>query len=323
MLSYLFRRALQGVAIVWMVVTLTFILVHAAPGEPFAEILEDRRATVEMRTLLRERYGLDLPVGQQYLRYLTRAASGDLGISLAQQRPVREILGEALPRTLLLMGAALTLGFALGIALGAVQAAKRGSIADRVATRITVTLSAVPDFWLALGLMLVFAVRLRWLPSAGMHDDAVYRYLSPGQRALDLLSHLTLPVASLALIFTAVVSRYQRAALIEVLPDDFVRTARAKGLSERAILFRHALRNAILPILTLVGLSIPSLVGGSVFIETIFSWPGMGKATVDALGQRDYPVVIGAALVASTVVVLSSIIADLLYAASDPRLRRA
>ncbi len=323
MLSFLLKRVAQGVAIVWVVVTLTFVLVHVAPGDPFADILGDRRSTPAMQERLRARYGLDRPIWEQYARYVAGAARGDLGESLAQQRPVRSILGEALPRTLLLMSGALVIGFALGAALGALQASRRETLFDRVATRLTVIFSAVPDFWLALGLMLLFAVQWRLLPSSGMHDDALYPYMTPLERLVDLLKHLLLPVSSLALIFTSVVARHQRASLLEVLPDDFVRTARAKGASERTILFRHALRNAILPIITLIGLAIPSLVGGAVFIETIFAWPGMGKATVDALGQRDYPVVVGASLLASTVVVLSSIVADLLYAASDPRMRRA
>lgn len=323
MLSFLLKRIVQGVAIVWVVVTLTFLLVHLAPGEPFADILADHRSTPAMRERLRLRYGLDRPLGEQYVRYVAGAARGDLGESLSQRRPVTAILGEALPRTLLLMGGALILGFALGVSLGAVQASRRDTAFDRIATRLTVMLSAVPDFWLALGLMLLFAVQWRLLPSSGMHDDALYAYLTPTERLVDLLKHLVLPVSSLALIFTSIVARHQRASLLEVLPDDFVRTARAKGATERTILFRHALRNAILPIITLIGLAIPSLVGGAVFIETIFAWPGMGKATVDALGQRDYPVVVGATLLASTVVVLSSIVADVLYAASDPRMRRA
>lgn len=323
MLSFLLRRAVQGVAIVWMVVTLTFVLVHVAPGEPFGEILGDPRATPAMRATLRARYCLDCPLVEQYARYIAGVARGDLGESLSQQRPVQDILMEALPRTALLMSAALFLGFALGVVVGAMQASRRDTWGDRLITRLTVILSAVPDFWLALGLMLLFAVRLRWLPSSGMHDDAMYPYMSSGERAWDLLTHLVLPVTSLAMIFAAVIARHQRAALLEVLPDDFVRTARAKGVSERTILFRHALRNAILPIVTLVGLAIPALVGGSVFIETIFAWPGMGKATVDALSQRDYPVVMGGVLLASAVVVAASVVADLLYAASDPRMRRA
>lgn len=321
MFSFLLRRLLGGLAIIFMVVTLTFALVHAAPGEPFAGALDDRRTTPASRAALRERYGLDRPLPEQYLRFLAGVARGELGVSLSQERPVRDILAEALPRTLLLMGCALAVGFALGIGVGAAQATREGSLLDRLATRVTVVLTAIPDFWLALGLMLVFAVRLRWLPSAGMTTEGMHDYMTPAAQVADVARHLVLPVAALGLILTGVVARHQRAALLEVIPDDFVRTARAKGVPERAVLGRHALRNALLPVITLLGLALPALVGGSVFVETIFAWPGMGKVAVDALSQRDYPVVLGTALVASVVVVLSSVLADLLYAASDPRTR--
>lgn len=322
MIAFLFRRLLQGVAILFVVATVTFALIHAAPGEPFAAQLEDVRFTQEMRATLRAQYGLDDPIATQYVRFLGQVASADLGASLAQRIPVRTIVGKALPHTVLLMSAALLAGFALGVVTGAWQASRAGTRVDRVAGRLSVALSALPDFWLALALLLVFAIRLRWFPVSGMVDQTMHEYLSPAGKLRDILWHLALPATTLALIIAAVVARHQRQALLDVLPDDYVRSARAKGLSERRVIMRHALRNALLPIITLLGLALPALVGGSVFVEYIFSWPGMGRVAIDALAQRDYPVVLGTTIVGSLLVVVGSLVADVLSAAVDPRLRR-
>ena len=213
MISFLVRRLLQGVAILFIVATITFALVHAAPGEPFAGQLDDPRTPAATREALRRRYGLDQPLGTQYGRYLGRLVRGDLDTSLAQRRPVRAILAEALPRTLLLMGTALAAGFTLGIALGALQAARPGSRLDRVCSRLTVAVAALPDFWLALALLFVFAVRLRWFPVGGMVDETTHAYLARGGRLRDVAWHLVLPATTMALIFAAVVARHQRQAL--------------------------------------------------------------------------------------------------------------
>lgn len=321
MTTFLLRRLLQGVAIIVTVATITFVLIHAAPGEPFAGQLDDTRTSPALRDRLRRQYGLDQPLPVQYARYLGRLARGDLDISLAQRRPVRAILAEAVPRTLLLMGTALIAGFALGIAVGAAQAARAGSAFDRLCSRLTVAVAALPDFWLALAFVLVFALRLRWFPVSGMVDETVHEYLSPAGRARDIAWHLALPMATMATIFGAVVARHQRQALLDVLPDDFVRSARAKGVGERAIVLRHALRNALRPTITLLGLALPALLGGAIFVEFIFAWPGMGRVAVEALAARDYPVVLGSTIVGSALVVVGSIVADLLAALADPRLR--
>lgn len=321
MTTFLLRRLLQGVAIIFTVATITFALIHAAPGEPFAGHLDDTRASPAAREALRRRYGLDQPLATQYVRYMARLARGDLDTSLAQRRPVRAILAEAVPRTLLLMGTALVAGFALGIVLGAAQAARAGSRFDRLASRVTVGVAALPDFWLALAFVLLFAWRLRWFPVSGMVDETVHEFMTPAGRLRDVAWHLALPVATMACIFAAVVARHQRQALLDVLPDDFVRAARAKGVGERTIVMRHALRNALRPTITLLGLALPALLGGAIFVEFIFAWPGMGRVAVEALAARDYPVVLGATLVASALVVAGSIVADLLAALVDPRLR--
>ena len=322
MIPFLFRRLLQGLAILFMVATVTFALIHAAPGEPFAAQLEDARFTPEMSATLRRQYGLDAPLTTQYARFLTQLVRGDLGNSLSQHRPVREILAQALPRTLVLMSAALAAGFALGVVTGAAQAASAGTRLDRVAGRISVALSALPDFWLALALMLVFAMRLRWFPVSGMFDQTMHEYMSPMGKLRDVAWHLVLPATTLALIIGAVVARHQRQALVDILPEDFVRSARAKGVRERTVVMRHALRNALLPTITLLGLALPALVGGAVIIENIFGWPGMGRVALDAIAARDYPVVLGTTMVGSLLVVLGSLFADLLSAVVDPRLRR-
>lgn len=322
MIPFLFRRLLQGLAILFMVATVTFALIHAAPGEPFAAQLEDARFTPEMSATLRRQYGLDAPLTTQYARFLTQLVRGDLGNSLSQHQPVRAILAQALPRTLVLMSAALAAGFALGVVTGAAQAARAGTRLDRVASRISVALSALPDFWLALALMLVFAMRLRWFPVSGMFDQTMHEYMSPMGKLRDVAWHLVLPATTLALIIGAVVARHQRQALVDILPEDFVRSARAKGVRERTVVMRHALRNALLPTITLLGLALPALVGGAVIIENIFGWPGMGRVALDAIAARDYPVVLGTTMVGSLLVVLGSLFADLLSAVVDPRLRR-
>jgi peptide/nickel transport system permease protein len=322
MVAFLVRRLLQGVAIIFTVATLTFVLIHAAPGEPMAGQLDDVRMPDDARAELRRQLGLDQPLPTQYVLYMARVARGDLGQSLADRRPVVQLLAETLPRTLLLMSVTLVAGFSLGVLVGALQAMHAGSWGDRIASRLTVALTAIPDFWLGLVLLLVFAWRLRWFPVSGMVDEVRHDYLSPLGRLRDVLRHLALPVATISLIMAAAVARYQRQALLDVLPEDFVRSARAKGIRERSIVLHHALRNALLPTITLLGISLPALVGGSVFVEVIFSWPGMGRAAFDALEARDYPVVLGATLMTSVVVVIGSLAADLLSAAVDPRLRR-
>ena len=324
MASFLLRRLVQGLAIVFAVATLTFVLIHAAPGEPFVTMLDDPRMTPEIRAAWRAQYGLDLPLPTQYVRFLTNTARGDLGTSFTYQRPVFDVLAAAVPPTLLLMSVALVLSFAGGIALGALQAAHPGGWFDRLTGTATVVVAAVPDFWLAIAALFLFAVRWHLgVPSGGMIDPAMHRFYSPARRVLDVLHHLMLPALTLTLVVGAAVARYQRSALLEALPDDYVRTARAKGVPRSGVVYRHALRNALLPTVTLFGLGFPALLGGAVFVETVFSWPGMGGLTVGAVGNHDYPLVLAATIVGSIMVVVGGLVADVLYAAVDPRLRRA
>jgi len=323
MLALVVRRTLAAAVIVFLVATLSFALVHAAPGEPFAAMREDPRISAELADRMRAQYGLDRPLGEQYVRYMARLVRGDLGESFLQRRPVRAALADALPNTLLLMTTALVIAVALGVTLGVLQAYRRGSRFDSVAGSISLALASIPEYLLAIALLSVFAYHVPLFPTAGMRDLVLWRFYSPLQRLADLARHMVLPATTLVLIMGAVIARYQRAALLDVLPDDFVRTAKAKGVSPQRVLFVHALRNALLPTITLIGLVFPALVGGAVFVETVFSWPGMGRTIVEALTARDYPLVIGSVVVGSIFVVVGGLVADIAAAAADPRARAA
>lgn len=321
MLRFLIRRGIQGLAIVAIVATLSFALIHLAPGDPFSALADDARVSLEVRQRWLAAYGFDRPLPEQYARYLLHLVRGDLGFSITFQRPVSEVLASALPNTLLLMGTALVASLAVGITLGVIQARREGRAADRVIGASTVAIGSLPDFWLAIVLMLLLAYWIPIFPVAGMIDVVSHDYLTLAGRVRDRLVHLVLPVATLVLLSTASIARYQRAALLDVLHEEWMRTARAKGLSERAAVLRHALRNALAPVITLVGLAFPSLLGGAVFVESVYAWPGMGSLAVHAVSTRDYSLVMAIAIVGSVLVVLGNILADVLHAAADPRLR--
>ena len=321
--QYIARRLAQGLAVIAIVVTATFVLIRLAPGDPFAGTLDSPSVSAETRALWSARYGFDEPVPVQFVRYVGLVARGDFGYSTSQRRPVGDVLADALPNTLVLMGVALLASFVLGIAIGVMQAVRRGTPRDRLLGGVTLFFYSMPDFWLALMMMLTFAYWIPLFPVTGMVDAVMYPYWPLWRQLLDRLHHLVLPSLTLTLLTAAVIARYQRAAMLDVVHDDFVRTARAKGLAERAIIRRHALRNALLPVITLLGLAFPALLGGAVFVERIFSWPGMGLLTFTAITTRDYHLVSATVIVGSAMVVVGSMLADLLYAAADPRLRRA
>jgi peptide/nickel transport system permease protein len=319
MAIFFLKRLTQALFIVWLTTTLTFFLIHAAPGEPFAGLLDDPRATPEMQAAWRERYGLDRPLAEQYQQFFSSIVSGEFGNSFTYQRPVIDVLGDAVPRTLLLMGTALVLGFAAGIALGTLQGSRSGGWFDRLTGGAAVLVASLPDFWLAMLALLLFAGT--WFPAQGFISPTLGLNAPFVTRAFDVLSHLVLPAGTLALLIAATVSRYQRASLMEVLPNPWVRTARAKGVGERAVMFHHALRNALLPVITFGGLAVPALLGGAVFVEATFAWPGMGSLAVQAVGDRDYPLVLAIVILSSAIVVLGATAADLAHAAADPRQR--
>ena len=319
MAAWLARRLGAALAILWTVATLTFVAVHAAPGDPFLPTAE-RPADPAVVATLRRQFGLDRPLPEQYVRYLGALATGDLGVSFSQRRPVAAAIADALPHTLLLAAAALLLDYALGIAIGLIQAATAGRRLDDALTVTTLMVASLPAFWVALVLLLVFGEWLRWLPVAGAYDPALYDALPLAGRIADRLRHLALPAATLGILGAAATARYQRAAMLEVVRQDFIRTARAKGLAEGAVTL-HALRNAILPTITLLGLALPMLLSGAVLVETVFAWPGMGRLAVEAIQRRDYPVVTGAAILAALAVVAGNLLADVLTRLADPRTR--
>ncbi|HUR91073.1 MAG TPA: ABC transporter permease [Gemmatimonadaceae bacterium] len=323
MIGFLLRRAANTLVVVAAVATLVFGLIHAAPGDPFAGSLDNPNVTEEVRARWRAAYGLDQPLPIQYGRYLGRLARGDLGWSFSRQQPVSAVIASSIPRTLLLVGLAITLAFAAGVGLALAQARRRGTLFDRVASGTSLVLLSIPDFWLGLLLLLLFSYWLPIFPVGGITDAVEYRHLDATGRLLDRLHHLALPLLTLVLAAAASVARYQRAALLEVLPRDYIRSARAKGVDERDVVARHALRNALMPSITLLGTSLPALVSGVVFVEKVFSWPGMGLVAVDAVASRDYPLVLAVVIVGTIVVAVGSLLADLLYLAADPKLRDA
>jgi peptide/nickel transport system permease protein len=320
-LRYLARRLGQAAVIVAIVATITFALIHLAPGDPFSAVMDNPNVSERVRATLRAQYGLDRPLPEQFARYVNQLGHGELGWSFSHDRSVREVLATALPNTLLLMGIALVGSFGLGILIALIQVARRGSATDRALSAISLFFFSMPDFWLAILALLAFTYWVPLFPVGGAVDPVMHEYMGFGARIVDRLWHLALPALTLTVLAAPTVARYQRAALLDVLPADYIRTARLKGLNERDILRRHALRNALLPIISLVGLSFPALLTGAFFIEKIFAWPGMGLAVVNAIGTRDYPLVVGGVILGSIMVTLGSILADLLYAWADPRLR--
>jgi len=320
--TYLVRRVVLALVTTAAAVALTFALVHLAPGEPFVAGAEERFVPPETVARLRERFGLDRPLGAQFVRYVANVARGDLGESFTRRRPVAAVLGEALPNTLLLGGVALLLSFALGLGLGIAQATRSGSWADAALSTLALALASVPAFWLGLMLLLVFGEWLHWLPVAGMTDVVAGPAPGLAHRVLDVARHLVLPALTLALVNAAAVARFHRAAMLEALGADFVRAARARGLGEARILLAHAFRAALAPAITLAGLSVPALLTGAVLVESVFGWPGMGRVAYEAIFARDYNVITGVAVVTGVLVALGNLLADLGVAAADPRVRR-
>jgi peptide/nickel transport system permease protein len=319
--GWLFSRLLQAAATLAAAIVVLFFLMRLAPGDPLAQLAGERQMSLQEVEVLRARYGLDQPLTSQFSAFVRGVIRGDLGTSISQRRPVTRILAERLPATLLLGGTVLVLNFTIGIWLGVLQARRKGSRADRWLSTLSLTGYATPSFWLGLILVWLVAVRWHWFPAGGMVDP-----LRSGEsglpRMLDVAHHLVLPVLTLTIVSMAVTMRHQRTAMLEVLGADFVRTARAKGLDEGPVIWRHAWRNALFPIITLFGLWLPVLVTGSVFVEGVFAWPGLGSLSQEAISARDYPLLMGTALLVSFTVVLGNILADLAYFYLDPRVRR-
>ncbi|HUH11719.1 MAG TPA: ABC transporter permease [Longimicrobiales bacterium] len=325
MLSYIGRRLLGAIPLLIGIATLIFFVLNLAPGDPAARFFNPN-VPPEVIEQLRRNFGLDQPLHIRYVRWLTAFVQGDLGYSFAQSRPVSEVVGEVLPNTLVLAGTALVLVFILGVAAGVLQAVRQHSWVDRTLSVLALFFYSMPSFWLGLMLMLLFSLKAHeWglpfaLPATGM-TSVDYDFMSPGEKVADRLSHLALPAITLTLVLAAGVARYTRGQMLEVIRQDYMRTARAKGLPARTVVLKHGLRNSLIPVITLLGLYVPLLFSGTVFVETIFSWPGMGRVIVDAILQRDYPVVMATSFIFAAMVVVGNLIADVLYAVADPRIR--
>lgn len=319
MLRRLFRRALVGLAIIAGVVTFTFFLLRAAPGDPVEQLLGPA-ASAEQIELQRHLLGFDRPLPLQYLAWTGRFLTGDWGRSIANGQPVTAMLAKAWPATALLVVLSLTATYILGIVVGAAQAGTRRRGLDTALSVTTVTLFAMPGYWLGLMLVMLFTYWLGVLPAfgaVGLDAD----FLSGWERLLDRFRHLALPLITLTAIGVGGVARYVRGAMLDVRRAPFVTVAHARGLSPLRINLRHVLGNALIPVVTLLGLSLPAVFSGTVFVESIFAWPGVGRILVEAVRARDYPVVMAATVVSAILVVLGNLIADVLATWVDPRLR--
>ncbi|MFS2014140.1 ABC transporter permease [Azospirillum sp. CT11-132] len=313
-------RLVKAAAILIAIVVMNFFLVHAAPGDPAMVMAGEAGAADEkFVTQLREQFGLDRPLYEQLGTYVGKIVQGDLGFSYRQQRPVWDILAERLPATLVLTLTAFLLALALGVALGTLAAITVGTWADSAITIVALLAYATPIYWIGLMLSLFFSIQLGWLPAFG------YETIGAGYTGLahvaDVAVHLILPVITLALFYMASYARLTRASMLEVRSLDFVKTAKAKGLTQSRIVTRHVLRNAILPVITVAGIQAGQLVGGSILIETVFAWPGIGRLAFEAVLQRDYQVLLGIFLVTSIMVILFNILTDILYGLVDPRIQ--
>lgn len=310
--------AVKFVAVVLVIATFNFILVHAAPGDP-AQVIAGQSGASDEKLLeqLRAEYGLDKPYPVQLATYLGRVLTLDLGYSYRQQRTVSSLILDRLPATLLLTATAFILALFSGIVLGTLAGVRAGRWSDTLLTILSLLLYATPVFWLGLMLVLLFSVQLDWLPAFGYATIGVPQ--TALQRMVDIGTHMVLPVVSLAAVYLAIYTRLMRSSVLDVTHQDFIKTAKAKGLKQGAIIIRHILRNAMLPIVTVAGMQAGALVGGAVVIETVFAWPGLGRLIYDALLQRDYPVLLGVFLVMSVIVIALNLLTDAIYRMIDPR----
>lgn len=321
MIRYIIKRLLQSIPLLLGIATITFFIVHAAPGDPMDMYLEaraEREMDPQLIELLRRRFGLDQPLHVQYVRWLRNVLQGDLGESFRYRRPVRTLIAERVPYTLQLTVLAILFDALFGISLGILSAVRQYSRLDKTITLGSLVVYSIPGFWLALMLVLVFSVNLGWFPTSQTRS-LDYELLSSGEKVLDRLWHLVLPVFVLGVGSAAGTARYMRGRLLEVLSEEYVLAARARGLKERTVIVTHALRNALIPVITLYGLALPFLLGGAVLIERVFAWPGMGLLAVEAIGARDYPVILATSMTAAVLVVLGNLLADVTYAIVDPR----
>ncbi|MCE5208752.1 MAG: ABC transporter permease [Chloroflexi bacterium] len=322
MKSYFFRRLLLTIPLLIFISLFSFMIMHISPGDPLAMYMnpEKRGMTPEQMEQLRHQLGLDRPVAVQYFYWLKNTLQGNWGYSLKTKAPVLQEILSRLPNTLLLGAASLLLTLLIGIPLGVLSAIKHYSFIDYLTTVISFIGISMPGFWFALLLIFIFSYHFNWLPSVGM--QTIGFEMSGTEKTLDILKHMILPVLTLSIVEIGYWARYQRSTLLEVMNQDYVRLARAKGVTEKNVIWKHAFRNALLPMITLLGLTLPELVNGSYIVESIFGWPGLGRLGVNSILQRDYPIVMGVTMLSALLVVGGNILADLLYALFDPRIRQ-
>ncbi|SIS94183.1 ABC transporter permease [Paracoccus saliphilus] len=320
MTRFILGRLVKSVFILLAILILNFFLIHAAPGDPAAVMAGEAGAADEKFLAdLRTKFGLDQPLYVQLWIYLKGAVQLDLGFSFRQQMPVADLIWDRLPATLLLTGAAFVLSLVMGVIAGVAASARQGTWGDTVISTLALLFYATPLFWVALMAVVVFSVWLGWLPGFGF--ETIGAGYTGFARALDIGKHLILPATTLGLFFMAIYTRMTRASMLEVSRLDFVKTARAKGLSRGVIQRRHVLRNALLPVITLAGLQAGQVFGGAVLTETVFAWPGIGRLMFEAINQRDYNVILGVFFVSAAMVLLFNLITDVIYVFVDPRIR--
>lgn len=303
MYQYIVRRLLLTVPVIIGVSIIVFSIIRLLPGDP-ARALAGVQATPEYIEQVRERYGLNDPLYVQYGRFMGGLVTGDLGTSTFSRRPVTTEIAERFPRTLTLATISLIIATIVGVSAGIVSATRRNSLFDNASMFVALVGVAAPVFWMALMLQLLFSVQLRWLPATGMGSPA----------------HLVLPSITLGMASAALMARITRSSMLDVLRQDFITTARAKGLGERVVIYKHALKNALIPVVTVLGLQFGILLGGAVLTETVFAWPGVGRLLVDAILRRDYPVVQGTVMLLALLFVIINLVVDVIYAYLDPRI---
>ncbi|MBR3194046.1 ABC transporter permease [Bosea sp. (in: a-proteobacteria)] len=314
-LSYAFWRIIHSIPLVIGVSIIGFGIMHLAPGGPLAVYTLNPTITVTDIERIKVALGLDQPIHVQYLTWAKAMLTGTWGFTFFGGRPVLEVIVERLPATMILMGTSMALAMLIGTAIGMLGAIRRHSIFDYLATTGAMLALSFPTFWFGLMAIWIFAIQLGWLPSGGMYE------LGEEGNPWDLLRHLVLPTMVLTLVLVATWSRYARSSFLDVIQQDYIRTARSKGLSTRAVLFGHAFRNAVIPLVALFGVQLPTLFSGALVAETIFSWPGMGRLFVDALNMKEYPILMGMIMFTALFVVVGNLIADIAIALIDPRVK--
>jgi peptide/nickel transport system permease protein len=314
MFQYILKRLIIALPVLLGVTMITYLIISLAPGD-VVDLQVDPNFSQSDRVQMRRDLGLDQPIPVRYVKWLGQTLKGNLGYSYTTRTPVATRIGERIGPTVGLSLAALFIAYLIAIPVGVISATRQYSWVDHSSTGFALTGVSIPGFFLGMILIYVFSLKLKLLPVSGM------RTLGLDSSPIDLIKHMILPTVVLATGTTAAVMRYTRSAMLEIVRQDYIRTARSKGLSERLVIYKHALRNAILPVITLLGLQIPALVSGAVITEQIFGWPGIGRLNIDAIGARDYPVLMGLNLLAAVMVITGGLVADVMYAAADPRIR--